>query len=381
VSVAEVCVVPALAGQGGYPVRIGPGATGTLPGDLPAWAPAHAYALVSDEHVMPLHGVALAERLRSRGLRVETFEIRAGEEHKTRAEWGRLTDALLARGIGRDSAVLALGGGVVGDLAGFVAATYMRGVPVIQIPTTLLAMVDASVGGKTGVDTPAGKNLVGAFHAPVAVVADTDLLASLSAAHLRAGLAEALKHGLVADTGYLHRTEAEMGRLLAADAEALAALVLRSVEIKAGVVGRDPHERGERRMLNFGHTLGHALETVTGYAIQHGHAVALGMVLEAQVGEWLGVTRPGTAARVGTLVRSAGLPYRLPEGLDPERLLAATKHDKKARRGLVEYALLRGPGEADPGESGRWSRPVPDHVVLAVLETAGSATPSGESDS
>jgi 3-dehydroquinate synthase len=371
VSTHEVWVDLSASRERRYPVRVGPDALMSLARDLPRWAPAHTYALISDRTVMPRHGEKLAGELRGGGHRVETFTIPSGEEHKTRAEWARLTDAMLARELGRDTAVLALGGGVVGDMAGFAAATFMRGLPVVQLPTTLLAMVDASVGGKTGVDTAAGKNLVGAFHPPRAVVADTRLLDSLPEDQLRSGLAEAIKHGLIADADYLEWTETAFPRIIAGDDEARSALVARSVEIKAGVVSRDEREGGERKILNFGHTVGHAVEAVTGYSMLHGCAVGIGMVVEAEVGERLGVTEPGVTRRIREVLAGAGLPHTLPADVDPERVLAAARSDKKSRQGLVEYALLRRVGSADPGEDGRWSRPVPESLVREALGALG----------
>jgi 3-dehydroquinate synthase len=265
--------------------------------------------------------------------------------------------------------VLALGGGVVGDLAGFVAATYMRGVPVVQIPTTLLAMVDASVGGKTGVDTTAGKNLVGVFHSPAAVIVDPALILTLSSQHLRAGIAEVIKHGAISDEKYFDETVRQLPDLAdparAAD-DAMRTVVARSIEIKAGVVADDEREHGRRKILNFGHTLGHAIEMVSGFTLLHGEAVAIGMVLEATIAERLGLATPGTAARISRAVRAAGLPDGTPTGMDRDAILAATRGDKKARRGSVEYALPARVG-AMAGQSTGWSLPVADAEVLAAL--------------
>jgi 3-dehydroquinate synthase len=267
---------------------------------------------------------------------------------------------------------------VVGDVAGFVAATFMRGVPVVQVPTTLLAMVDASVGGKTGVDTPAGKNLVGAFHPPAAVLIDPSVLVTLPAADLTAGAAECVKHGVLADADYFSSVAALMPSLatgLAATTDSpegrlrLAAVertIARSVAIKAAVVAHDAREEGMRKVLNLGHTLGHAIETVSGYALRHGEAVAAGTVLEARAAERLGIAEPGLGDRIAAALRPAGLPTARPDALDPDAVLAATRSDKKARAGSVAYALptrLGAMADAD----GRWALPVPDDVVRAVL--------------
>ncbi|HJU65993.1 MAG TPA: 3-dehydroquinate synthase [Gemmatimonadaceae bacterium] len=328
-------------------------------------APAHRYAIVTDTVVAPL----FAERVRSSfgPEAVDLLSIQAGEEHKTRETWQQLTDRLLASGIGRDSAIVALGGGVVGDVAGFVAATYMRGIPHVQVPTTLLAMIDASVGGKTGVDTPAGKNLVGAFHQPAAVVIDPEALATLPAAQIRSGLAEAIKHAVVADGSYFDRIDAQAEELLARfDATAFEPVILRSVEIKTQVVRQDERESGLRKVLNFGHTLGHAIESASGYSLLHGEAVACGMALEARLAEAVDIAEPDTASRIIELLHRVGLPTGRPASLDAELLLRLTYVDKKARGGAVEYALPRRIGAMADG-GGSWSVPVADQVVMKVL--------------
>jgi 3-dehydroquinate synthase len=295
--------------------------------------------------------------------------VPSGEAFKTRESWARLTDELLASGAGRDTTVLALGGGVVGDLAGFVAATFMRGVPVIQLPTTLLAMIDASVGGKTAVDTPAGKNLVGAFHPPAAVLADLETLATLPRQHITAGLAEALKHGVVADPGYFQSTVAALPRLLAEEgwgSDAMAGLVARSVAIKADIVSRDEREGGVRKILNFGHTIGHAVETLSDYSLLHGEAIAIGMVVESDLAERMGVAEPGTAAGVRSALAAAGLPTAVPAGMSSDRIVTATHGDKKARGGSAEYALPRRIGQMAGADRG-WAIRVADDQVRGVL--------------
>jgi 3-dehydroquinate synthase len=323
-------------------------------------APAHRYAIISDANVAPLYAARLRAAMGDAS--TELFTIPAGEEHKTREQWALLTDAILAGGFGRDSAILALGGGVVGDLAGFVAATYMRGIPFVQLPTTLLAMIDASVGGKTGVDTSAGKNLVGAFHRPRAVIADPSVLASLPPNHLRAGLAEAVKHGAIADAAYYNQIDGALPSLLSASSgDAILSLIVRSIEIKAGIVLEDEREGGVRRNLNFGHTLGHAIEAVSGYSMLHGEAIAIGMVLEAQLGERLGVTAPGTATRLRDTLTRAELPTALPRSFDGARVLSMTQGDKKARGGVTEYALVAEIGRAISGVR------APDATVLELL--------------
>jgi 3-dehydroquinate synthase len=350
---------------GDYTVLVEAGARHRLPDLLAAHAPAHHYALVSDSNVAPLYGEEAAERCRAAGVRTDLFIFPAGERSKTRDSWAALTDRLLDAGVGRDGAVVAIGGGVTGDLAGFVAATYLRGVPLVQVPTSVVAMVDASVGGKTGVDLPVGKNLVGAFHPPELVVADPETVATLPVRERAEGLAEAAKHGAIADVGYFCRLEADATALLAGEAEATRRAVLRSVELKAGIVSGDEREEGRRQVLNFGHTLGHALEAASTYRLGHGSAVAAGMILEARLGERLGITEPGTARRISQVLGAFGLgSIPLPAGVPVlTRFLSA---DKKARRGAVRFVLLARIGEVAHGVDG-WTHPVPVDVVEEML--------------
>jgi 3-dehydroquinate synthase len=355
------CVVDA----GDYRVTIGAGVRHELGILVAAAAPAHHYAVLTDDQVAPHYGDAAVASLGRHG-RATIHYMRAGEAHKTRETWARLTDELLAAGCGRDTTVVALGGGVVGDVAGFVAATFMRGVPVIQCPTSLLAMIDASVGGKTGVDTEAGKNLVGAFHPPAAVLIDVETLQTLPAAHRRAGLAEAIKHGVVADAAHFARIETLLPALLEGDPTATLEIVARSVEIKSGVVRADPRETGRRKILNFGHTLGHAIEQASGYALLHGEAIAIGMVLEARLAERIGVADRGMAGQVEHALRAAALPVARPGSLRPDALLQLTRRDKKARGGAVAYSLPARIGEM-AGAERDWAIEVGDTLVLEVL--------------
>lgn len=357
-----------------YPILVGHRVLDQLPGLLEELAPAFRYALIGDERVLELHGDEVARRLEAAGLRVDLFDFPAGEEHKTRECWAHLTDRLLAEGLGRDSCVLALGGGVSGDLAGFVAATFMRGLPVVQLPTSLVAMVDSSVGGKTGVDLPAGKNLVGAFHPPRLVLADVELATTLPRRERSQGLAEAVKHGAILDAGYMTRIMGTARGLLEGRVEATAEMVVRSVEIKSEVVSRDEREAGMREILNFGHTLGHALEASSGYELSHGSAVAVGMVLEARLGEALGLTLPGTTGRIQAALEAVDLPVRIPPGLDLDRVRDHLARDKKARQGRPRFVLLAEAGRvARPAnEEGRWSHAVPPEQVDEVLRTAAA---------
>ncbi|MDX1429710.1 MAG: 3-dehydroquinate synthase, partial [Rhodothermales bacterium] len=256
-------------GRHSYEVLVRIGSLEDAPELIEQVSPAYRYALITDSQVGELYGKKLLKSLHDRGLKTELFTFAAGEWNKTREVWAKVTDYLVAANMGRDTTVIALGGGVVGDLAGFVAATYMRGVPVVQIPTTLLAMVDSSVGGKTGIDTRAGKNLVGAFHQPGLVIVDPGVLKTLPMHQLSAGMAEVAKHGLICDAEYFELVEARIEGLLARDLDLLSTVIRRSIEIKAEVVSRDEKESGYRRILNFGHTVAHALEAVTGYELLH----------------------------------------------------------------------------------------------------------------
>ncbi len=349
-----------------YDVTIGYGALDRIGDIVQRAARAHRYALVTDGHVAPLYADQVKSSLGAAA--TEVLTIRAGEEWKTRETWAALTDQMLAAGMGRDTTVIALGGGVVGDVAGFVAATFMRGVPFIQVPTSLLAMIDASIGGKTGVDTPAGKNLVGAFHQPAAVIADPNVLRTLPREHLRAGLAEAIKHGVIADERYLESVVAFGSTIDAGGSgdDALTDLVATSVEIKASVVRRDEREAGLRKTLNFGHTLGHAIELAAEYRMLHGEAVAIGMVLESEIAEAMSVASSGTAAAIRNAVRRVGLPDSPPAALSADAILRGTHGDKKARGGRAEYALPSRIGAMAAADRG-WAIPVADELVQRLL--------------
>ena len=348
-----------------YDVTVAPGALERVAGMASA-SRAHRYAVITDDNVGPLYAARVRDAIGA--ARTTVLTVPAGEAHKTRDTWARLSDELIAAGFGRDSLIIALGGGVVGDVAGFVAATYMRGIPYIQVPTTLLAMVDASIGGKTGVDTPAGKNLVGAFHQALAVVVDPTVLATLPRAHIRAGFAEVIKHGAIADEAYLARAVAAASNLGALDpaSHAMVDLVSRSIEIKADVVRRDEREGGVRKILNFGHTIGHAVELLSDYSMLHGDAIAVGMAYESTLAERCGVAAAGTADRIQHAVETAGFEARRPASMSPDRIVAATHGDKKARAGRVEYALPSRVG-AMAGASSGWSIAVEDELVLSVL--------------
>ncbi len=349
-------------------VTVAAGAVDTVGERARAAAPAHRYVVVTDDRVGPLYASRVVASFGT-GRSIDVLTVPHGESAKTRDTWARLTDELLALECGRDTTLVALGGGVVGDLAGFVAATYMRGIPIIQVPTTLLAMIDAAIGGKTAVDTPAGKNLVGAFHPPAAVVVDPSVLRTLPARHLRAGVAEAIKHGVIADAAYFARLEADLPRILSpggADSVAMSALIAGSIAIKSAVVVTDAHERGRRKILNFGHTIGHAVEAATGFAMLHGEAVAIGMAIECRLAELSGTAVCGITEQVCAALDTAELPTVAPSDLDRAAIVRLTHADKKARAGAVEYALPHAIGEMAGADRG-WAVPLPDAFVREAL--------------
>ncbi len=328
--------------------------------------------IVSDGNVDALYGRIVSEALRRArpDARIETCVLPPGEGSKTLGWFAEVIDALAAMGATRDACVYALGGGVVGDLAGFAAACWMRGIDVVQLPTTLLAMVDSSVGGKTAVDLPQGKNLVGAFHPPRAVIVDTATLRTLPVRELRAGLAEVVKYGAIADTEFLDWLEAHADALIAGDDAALAEAIARSCAHKAEIVERDPFEHGERALLNFGHTFGHAIETEQGYGgrdgsgLNHGEAVAVGMVLAARLSTALGLASAADGDRLRALLVTLGLSVDLPAGLDAEALLARMRLDKKAQASGLRFVLWDGIGRA------RIVADVAEEAVLGVLRVA-----------
>jgi 3-dehydroquinate synthase len=349
---------------GSYPVYVEAGALGRMDQMVAAHLAGRRIAMIADESVFQLYQNGTMGAAPWTG---DTITFPSGERSKTRESWTRLTDSLMERGFGRDSALVALGGGVAGDLAGFVAATYMRGIPYIQVPTTLLAMVDASVGGKTGVDTPHGKNLVGAFHPPAAVIADPQVLATLPDRDYRAGLAEAVKHGLIADRSYFEWIESNAAALSSRALEPLTHLIRRSVEIKAEVVSGDERESGRRAILNAGHTVAHALERISGYEVLHGQAVAVGLVVECELAEQLGVAPAGLRHRVETLLGRLGLAASFPPRLERGSLFSSMATDKKNRSGQVHFALVRKVGEMHRDEG--WTTPVSGEAIDAALAT------------
>jgi len=370
VTVVRVPLPGASSPDAAYDVIVGRGVWSRLPALLAERCPAHLYAVVTDSRVAQLYGDRLGRLLGEAGHTCRQFVFPAGEWNKVRETWADLCDRMVAAGAGRDAAVIALGGGVAGDLGGFVAATLHRGIPYVQLPTTVLAMIDSSIGGKTGVDIPAGKNLVGAFHQPRFVLADVDTLASLPRNQIAAGCAEAIKHGVVADAAYADEVGHGAAACLARALDALGPIVERSIRIKGAVVAADEREHGRRQILNFGHTVAHAVEARSGYALLHGEAVAIGMVVEATLAETLGVARAGTRRRVLELVERYDLPCGIPETVATEDLLEAMRVDKKVRAGAVRFALPAAIGEMAHSADGAWTVEVDPTEIRAALEAS-----------
>jgi 3-dehydroquinate synthase len=327
-----------------YDVRVRAGGLEALGALLTERALRGPVAVVSDNNVGPLYLERALAALRAAGYAASGFTIPAGEAAKTIATAQDIWNYFIAAGMERSSTVVALGGGVVGDLTGFCAATFLRGIPWVNVPTTLLAMVDSSLGGKTGVDLPQAKNLVGAFHPPRLVVADPQTLATLPERELRGGLAETVKHGVIGDPQLF---------ALCAQGEVavrteLDRLVRRSMAVKLRIIAEDPYEKGARKTLNLGHTLGHGVELASDFQLSHGEAVAVGMVGEARMAEWIGLAASGLAEQITKVLQELGLPICAPHSIHEERIVAAMRLDKKRAAGQVQFALPAQIGDVRP---------------------------------
>jgi 3-dehydroquinate synthase len=348
-------------GERSYDIVIGAGVLG----DAASWAGlprASTAVLVTNPTVAALYAPRVLDALAPHYGRRLRVELPDGEAHKDWRSLDTLFDRLLAQACDRKTVLVALGGGVIGDVTGFAAACYMRGVPFVQVPTTLLAQVDSSVGGKTAINHPRGKNMIGAFYQPVRVLADLDTLDTLPPRELSAGLAEVIKYGPIADETFFGWIETHLDALRACDKAALAQAVRRSCEIKAWVVARDERESGLREILNFGHTFGHAIEAALGYgAWLHGEAVGCGMVLAADLSVRLGLIDAGYARRIGAAVARAGLPVTVPPALATAHLLELMRVDKKAQDGAVRFIVIAQPGRAAV-------RAVPDELAARVID-------------
>ncbi len=352
-------------GDRSYPILIGAKVAGdsSLYEMLPR---AECALIVSNSTVAPLYAAQLVQTLEARYHRVLLVTLPDGERHKDWPTLQLIFDALLENGCDRKTVLFALGGGVVGDMTGFAAASYMRGVPFVQVPTTLLAQVDSSVGGKTAINHPLGKNMIGAFYQPLMVLCDLDMLETLPSRELSAGLAEVIKYGPIADMAFLGWIEANLDSLLAKDSSALAYAIQRSCEIKAWVVGQDERESGLRAILNFGHTFGHAIESGLGYGEWlHGEGVGCGMVMAALLSHRLGLVDGAFVERLKSLVQRAGLPVKGPilsTSDNAGRYLELMRIDKKSEAGEIRFVLIDGPGKAKIGAA-------PDALVREVIDT------------
>jgi 3-dehydroquinate synthase len=327
-----------------YDIHIGRGILDRMALILAKGNWAGRWFVVTDETVAGLHGGRVLAALTGAGLKAECLTIPPGEGAKTVATCLGLAETLLEKGADRASGLIALGGGVTGDITGFLASIYMRGIPCVQVPTTLLAQVDSSIGGKTGVDTEAGKNLLGTFHQPKAVFIDMAFLETLPQREFTSGLAEIVKYGIIEDPDLLATLEDNAAALQRRDTAILERLVSAACRIKKGIVEIDETEKGLRRILNFGHTVGHAVEAESGYAVSHGEAVAMGMAAAAVISERLRYLPGEDRERIEKAIERAGLPRRIPRDLDADRLLARMEKDKKKENGRIHFVLVKKPG-------------------------------------
>ncbi len=327
---------------------------------------AHKFAIITDTNVEHLYGNTLLKMFLKAGLHAHIIVFPAGEEHKSRETKAWIEDRMLELQFGRDSAVIALGGGVVGDMAGYVAATYTRGLPYVQIPTTLVACVDSSIGGKTAVDTPHGKNLIGAFHQPWRVYIDVDTLLSLHQKEIREGLAEVIKYGVIKDEGLFSFLESNLDLVFSYDREALTHIIKRGCEIKAEVVEKDERESNLRKILNFGHTIGHAVENLSRYRITHGEAISIGMIAEGRLALEMGLWKEDQLERLTDLIRKAGLPTRVPADMDIKDIVNTMKLDKKSRGGQIEMVLPAGIGRMAQ-KNGSYGLRIEESLISKVI--------------
>lgn len=363
---AEDSLITVELGERSYPVHVGRGLIGRVGALIRERLPtASRCAVVTSKAILGIHGAALMEALDEAGIEAITALVPDGEEAKTWSCAERLIGELLENRLDRKSAVVAFGGGAVGDLSGFVSAIFLRGVGLVQVPTTLLAQVDSSLGGKAAVNHPMGKNLVGAFHQPSLVVSDPELLMTLPRREVLSGMAEVVKHGVIADSDLFDYIEKRSGDLVDADPDALTHVVRSSVAIKAGLVSRDERDtKGVRAVLNYGHTAGHALETLTGHELRHGEAVAMGMEIAAKISAELGHIEEVDVARQSSLLEKLGL-RRAPPILEVESIIEIMRRDKKAEMGSIRFVLPTGIGTTPV------LRAVQDDLISMVLEGEG----------
>ena len=350
-----------------YEILIGKNILKNIPTELKKMRLAHSYAIISDSNVANIYGKKLLDQFIKSGLKTHLVYFPAGEINKNRGTKVILENKMLRLGLARDSAIIALGGGVVGDVAGFVAATYNRGIPYIQTPTTLVACVDSSIGGKTGIDTPYGKNLIGAFHQPYRVYIDVDTLVTLEKKEIREGLAEVIKYGVIVDETLFRLIENQIDQIFSYNPELLISIIKRCCEIKGNIVERDETESNLRKILNFGHTVGHAIEKLYNYKMTHGEAISIGMTIEGKIALNLGVLDRDSLDRLVSLLRKAGLPTRLPKTPDLKVMIDTMKLDKKARGGNIEMVLPVKIGEMSDSD-GKFGIKIKEDLIYDSLD-------------
>lgn len=330
-----------------YDILIDAGLFGDFAVELKNNPVANAYTIITDSNVGKAYGKKLLRDLQSQNIHAHLISFPAGEKSKSRKTKEKIENEMLNLAFGRDSCIIALGGGVVGDAAGFAAATYMRGIHYIQVPTTLLAMVDSSIGGKVAVNTKYAKNSIGAFHQPKKVIVDLDFLKTLPKEEMVNGLAELIKHALIKDRNFFHFLEKNIDRILDCDSGILKKAIKRSCEIKSSIVMQDEKEKNIRKILNYGHTIGHAVESALNYRISHGNAIAIGMSHAAKLSAKLGFLDEGSVIRQNNLLECAGLPHKLSHHkLKPKKILGHVQYDKKMANGRLNFVLLDSIGSA-----------------------------------
>lgn len=327
---------------------------------------ASVYAIITDDNVRALHALNLEDALKERGLKANTFSIPVGEEYKTIDTCVKVIGQMCKFKYGRDSAIIALGGGVVGDTAGFISAIFNRGIPYIQVPTTILAQADSAVGGKTGVDTEYGKNLVGAFQQPHRVYVDVKTLETLPRNEIINGLAETIKHGIIRDHSFFDYIDNNWGCVLAKDSTTLLTIARKNCKIKGEVVEIDPHEKGLRRILNYGHTVGHAVEKLSNFLIPHGYCVSIGMMVAGRIANELGYFQETDLIQQKELLSRVGLPITIPDSISDDRIIELTTLDKKAKNGQARYCLPKRIGEMHDFD-GSYATYVDTEVVLSAF--------------
>ena len=330
-----------------YDILIDKGLFNGLAAELKKKPMANVYAIITDSNVGKIYGRKLLKDLQNKNLHSHLITFPPGEKNKNRKTKEKIEDEMLRLSLGRDTCIIALGGGVVGDVAGFTAATYTRGVPYIQVPTTLLAMVDSSIGGKVGIDTENAKNSIGAFYQPKKVVIDLNFLKTLPKNELVNGLSEIIKHALIKDKDFFYFIEKNIDKILKYDLEILKQVIKRSCEIKASIVMQDEKEKGLRRVLNYGHTIGHAIESALDYSISHGNAIAIGMSYAAKLSAKLGFLHEGSVIRQNNLLEYIGLPHKLSHHkMKPKKILECVQYDKKIINEKINFILLKAIGDA-----------------------------------